>query len=576
MDLAKDYVRDLKRAGKSWVGVCPFHEEKTPSFHISPEKGVFHCFGCSAGGDAISFYMKAENLNFREAVETLCDRMGIPKPKGWGTNDGGAEMRLRVQLQKVLELASKLYAEALWLREDPLAETGRDYLLNQRRIDRKVIQSYKIGLAPKGPNWLLTRLVTKHGIEPKMLEKAGLVTVSSRDGRYLDFFRSRILFPVYDLNGKVTGFGGRILGADQQGPKYLNSVDSSFFKKGEMLYGLNEHKGNIRSAGKAYLVEGYFDVVGMAQAGVPLAVSPMGGSLTPGHARLIRRFTEKIVMLFDPDAAGINGAIRAARMLVALGTQVSVLKIPSGMDPDEYLLAYGKAAFEVLEEKEAKNFIDFELEHRIVSAPAASDLQGRMSIARAMIPSLSALTSEVERRESLVRTAQLLRLDPVGLERELYKTLESAKSDGARRGATAKPVVPKPEWELTLDEVILAIAMQDPQGVRAALAEAGIEREDFQNPKIAEYLFPEGKPGSGNYDLEWQELVGRVSVSQDLGATAEGNSRLAGYIDEMRRRKLSQEAKRLKEAIDSARQRKTECPPEVLQRYYELAKILKR
>lgn len=589
LDIAREYVRDLRRAGNSWAALCPFHEEKTPSFHLRPELGLYHCFGCQKGGDVINFYMEVEGLDFKQAVESLCERVGLPRP-AWGARGGHlpAEAKLREQVQKALHLAAVLYAEALLMREDPAAERARRYCLDQRRLGRKTLQGYQVGYAPMSANWLMTTLVSKHGIEPGILAKAGLAAVSSRDGRYIDFFRGRIVFPVTDLHGKVCGFGGRILpdeigGAPKkfegvEGPKYLNSPDTPFFKKGDTLYGLAQHKQAIRQAGKVYIVEGYFDAVGLAQAGVALAASPMGGALTLSHAKTLARFAKTAVLVFDPDAAGIASAIRAGRILFSQGLEVRVLHLPSGLDPDEFVLAHGQEGFAELEASGSKSLIEFELDSYLAGRPLPKvALAERLGLARKMLATLAAMGGELEARDAAVRVAQLLRIDGVGLERELARVRQGSGSGPSSKRAATAPVSVSGHQPATLEESLLALAAIDAAKVRQALEQQGIAKEDFIDPRIAAFIW-EGKPRPSpeQPDPAWTQIYSRAVLTHRQDLDSSNMQELLGdYCAEMRQRLLVRQRRSLKEAIRAEREAGRQCDPALLQQFQDLSKKLK-
>ena len=577
LDLAREYLRDLKHSGKSWSALCPFHEEKTPSFHISPERGLFYCFGCSTGGDAIRFYMNVERLSFKEAIDALCDRYGVAKPQGFGSAISAKQDKLRKDVLKALDLARSFFATAFWVREDPVAEQAREYVLRKRLLTPETLKRYGIGLAPRNANALLTYLVTKQGVEPRVLEKAGLLATSMRDGKYCDFFRGRVVFPVLDLNDHPIAFGGRVLEsqASTSGPKYLNSPDTDFFKKGEALYGLAQHKSCIRDKDKCYVVEGYFDVVTLAQLGVDSAVSPMGGALSVAHARILKRFASSVMLIFDPDAAGISSSIRVARTLVSQDIRVRTLSLPSGMDPDEFILKYGKETFEAFEAKESKDFIDFELGAKLGTKKSSSlDLTSRIQIAESMIPSLQVISSEIERRECLLRVAGALQLDPIGLEREFYKTQTAPKyaKPAASTPATKAPVA----WNLSPEEMLLALALEDLNLTRQELEQARITAEDFSNPKIWNFIFS-GFPGESlEDDSSWQDLVSRVTLTREsLQAKIDIKKELSYVVTFLKNDKLHKELKALKATIEAHRADGTSYDEKVLARYQELQSVLK-
>ncbi|MBI4064018.1 MAG: DNA primase [Elusimicrobia bacterium] len=587
LDLVREYARDLKKSGKSWVANCPFHEEKTPSMHIDPDKGLFHCFGCKKGGDAIHFYREMENVGFKEAVEDLCERYGLARPSWTGSSrQVSPEEKYRAAVKKALDLAAKLYGEAFLLREDREAEAARKYCLSVRHFKHDALAKYGVGYAPQGPNWLFTQLVTKHGLDPRILQKAGLVTVSPRDGRYRDLFRQRLMFPVADVRGDVCGFGGRILedsgswaakGSIAPGPKYLNSPDTDFFKKGEILYGLADHKALIREKGKAYVVEGYFDVLGLAQAGLPLAVSPMGGALTAAQAKVLRRFAGETVLLFDPDTAGFEGAIRAGRLCLVQGFVTRLLKLPSGLDPDEFVLKYGAQTFEELEKREAKSLIEFELEFRLAGrGVAALRLEERQQTARALLPSLAAMASEMDRSDAVIFAAQALRISPVGLERELEHFLGQ---DGGLRSQTKRgPSSAEPKdagFMLSLEEAILALAIQDREPISRVLSGRGVTASDFEDGRIGRYIFSSDTQERAE-DPSWTEVLARVVLSAENPLSNEEFDRMAeGYAAELRRKILTRERAGLDEAIKLRRKSGRACEAQLLARFLEVSKLLK-
>ncbi|MBI4369051.1 MAG: DNA primase [Elusimicrobia bacterium] len=602
VELARDYVRELRHSGKSWTGLCPFHDEKTPSFHMNEERGLYYCFGCKRGGDAIKLFMEIERVDFKEAVEFLSERVGLPRPV-WSLKKTAAsgEDKLRDEVRQALRLAAELYRQALWLREEPLAHEARQYAVKKRGLSKALLEKLGTGLAPKGPSWLYSTLVTKHGINPRAIEKAGLCVTSSRDGRYLDFFRSRLVFPVLDLQGRAIAFGGRSIpsqaplqpgaagawgvGAAAQGPKYLNSPDTPFFKKGETLYGLTQNKEAIKDKGRAYLVEGYFDVAGLAEAGLELAVSPMGGALTAEQARLLKRFAGEVTLIFDPDAAGISSAISAGRILISAGFQIRVMSLPEKLDPDEYVLKYGRSAFENLERQGTKSLVDFELEYLLAGRPlTALHLSQRQMVCRQMLTTLGLIQGEIERRDAVGRVAQLLRVDPMGLERELWRQ-GSASTSGFRgkayagsRSAPAVAAVTSAKEFISLEEALLALYCREPDTVRQALTQARVRFDDLSDRRIAAFMFRGEVPqdDEGRHESSWQDLVSRSCVSYDRGDRQEPFVKsVTDLVAGLRRRSLQKEFDALQQDIRSRRAQSQPAGPELLSRLQELTKALK-
>ena len=333
VEFIRQYVPGLKRAGKTYKACCPFHQEKTPSFTCSSEKGLFYCFGCQEGGDVIAFLMKMENLSFREAVERLADQAGLEYQPFEALS---GEEQHRATLRKVLDLARQHYHKNFFSRA---GEHARTYV-KSRNLTQQTCKHFELGLSTN--QGVLTHAVQEAGYSLQDLKDAGLC-VQTEYG-FKEYFRNRLMFPIWNQRGDTVGFGGRILGEGE--PKYLNSPETILFTKSHVLYGLNFAGSAIRKAGHAVLLEGYMDVIGCHQAGVEYCVAPLGTSLTQEHAKLLKRYTQNVIVLFDPDEAGLKAALRGAQILVEQGLFVQVASLPDGLDPDEYIAKYGKESFE--------------------------------------------------------------------------------------------------------------------------------------------------------------------------------------------------------------------------------------
>ena len=327
----------LKKAGHDrFVGLCPFHTEKTPSFGVSPSKGLYHCFGCGKGGDAIGFLRDVEHLEFAEAVERLAKEVGVAlRYEG----DTPAERRVaskRQALVRANEAAFELYHRTLLEAKE--GEEARRYL-ETRGIDREVAAEFEIGYAPAYPDFLLRRLVKS--LSAELLVEAGLA-LKDQEGNVRDRFRRRITFPVHDLSGKAVGIGARILpGGREDGPKYLNSPETPVYRKAEVLYNLQRAKASATRSGEVFLVEGYTDVIAMVRAGVPNTVATCGTALGEGHFRLASRFAQRMVLAFDSDDAGARAAERAFEFVERFPVQPVVLILPEGLDPADFVDQHG-------------------------------------------------------------------------------------------------------------------------------------------------------------------------------------------------------------------------------------------
>ena len=340
VQVVQEYV-PLKRAGNSYKGLCPFHSEKTPSFNVIPEKGFFHCFGCNVGGDVFKFLELHEKIGFQDAVRMLAQKFGlsIPEETDGGSDEAKRDSALREALLKAHEIAAAYFQEQL---ASPAGGRARQQL-KDRAVSEQTIAQLGLGYAPGSRDGLKARLL-KQGFSQGVLVQSGLVAQRDSD-EVVDRFRNRLMVPICRDTGSIIAFGGRQMDADQGGPKYLNSPETPIYSKGRTLYGLNLTKAQIRKADFAVLVEGYFDFAQVFQSSAAPAVASCGTALTPQQAQLLRRFTSKVVLSFDPDAAGQGAAVRSSDLLVAEGFDVNVVVLDKGEDPDTFIRKFGGDAY---------------------------------------------------------------------------------------------------------------------------------------------------------------------------------------------------------------------------------------
>ncbi|HVH52509.1 MAG TPA: DNA primase, partial [Actinomycetota bacterium] len=391
----------LKKAGHdSFVGLCPFHTEKTASFSVSPSKQVYYCFGCGAGGDAIRFLREVEHLEFTEAVERLAKESGVSlRYEGDTPADRRAATR-RLALHRANEEASALYH--LILVDAPEGEDARRYL-ETRGIDRETAEVFGIGYAPGASDFLLRRLA--RGFSPEILVEAGLA-LRDASGNVRDRFRGRVTFPVRDLSGRAVGIGARILpGERDEGPKYMNSPETPVYRKGEVLYNLDRAKASVSKSGEILIVEGYTDVIALAHAGVETAVATCGTALGEGHFRLASRFAQRMVLAFDSDEAGARAAERAFGFLERFPVQPVVLILPEGLDPADFVRQRGADAFRDLAAV-AHPIVEYML-LRSVGRHDLSSIEGQSSAVATALPILEGLSDPVRQREYAHRLAEL-------------------------------------------------------------------------------------------------------------------------------------------------------------------------
>jgi DNA primase len=446
----------LRKMGTSWKGLCPFHQEKTPSFNVRSEPAVFHCFGCGEGGDVFKFMMLHERVAFPEAVETLARRFGVPVPET--RVEAGPERKEREELLAVLAAAAEHYARHFWA---PTGTRAREYLLG-RGFQRETLERIRAGAAVESWHDLLEALRRTFPV-PALLT-AGLVL--QKDGRAYDRFRNRAVFPILNEAGKVVGFGARSL--DGSEPKYLNSPESPAYQKSRVLYGLNWAKDPIRREGRAVLMEGYLDVARALEAGVGEAVATCGTALTSGHARLLRRYTERVVVNFDQDAAGQRAARKSLDLLLDEGLKVHVVELPAGHDPDSFLKAEGGDAYRRRLEQAPPY-----MEWLIRQAAAENDTrtpEGKAAFLNALLPSLTRITSAVERAAWLPAIVEQGRLDDRAAREEVRRALAAGKAQ-VQLPPPREAAGPVRAVLLPAERLLLGLVLQGTEGAVRALAE---------------------------------------------------------------------------------------------------------
>ncbi len=355
VEVVGDYVR-LKRSGSGFVGLCPFHDEKTPSFHVTPGLGIYKCFGCNASGDIFSFVMEMEGVGFGEALRSLAERYGVSLPEEQSPEDD-QKHKEREGIFHALRFAGLYFFRML--NESDEAEKARRYL-DQRGYDEVVKKKFGLGYAPGSGEGLL-KAARKEGIDEEYLYKADLIKPSQRNEGFYDTFRDRLMFPIFNPSGKVIAFAGRVLG-EKKTAKYINSSQTAVYNKSEVVYGINFSKNEIRKQEEVILVEGYTDVITMIQEGIHNVVASSGTALTPQQIRILKRYGNRIVMIYDSDSAGQAAMKRGMNIALAEGMDVDLLELPENEDPDSFVKKFGKDSFLVLKKKEAVDFVSFSIE----------------------------------------------------------------------------------------------------------------------------------------------------------------------------------------------------------------------
>jgi DNA primase len=450
----------LKKAGRQFSGLCPFHTEKTPSFSVEPAKQVFYCFGCGKGGNAFRFLQEIEGLTFPEAVERLAAQAGITL-RYEGVSPGERRQSSRRQaLHRATARAAELYHRMLL--EGREAEAARRYL-DARGIDHGSATAFGIGFAPGYPDFLLRRMAREFSTE--ILIDAGLAAKDARGG-VRDAFRSRIIFPIHDLSGNAVAFGARLLEGD--GPKYLNTRETDVYRKGHVLYNLNRAKGEVTRAGRAFVVEGYTDVIALQQAGIPTAVATCGTALGEGHFRLLSRFARGAVLCFDADEAGARAAERAHGLFEESGLEVAVLILPEGKDPADFVTDQGVEAFERLADR-ATPLVEFMLGRGIRDIPLDTP-EGKARAVREGLPVVAGLKDPVLRSQYAARLADLVGVSDTEVSLELERA--GRPTEGPPPGPESGAQTRSPDRELEMEALkILAQAPEIAAGVVEQISE---------------------------------------------------------------------------------------------------------
>ena len=429
-EVVGDFV-DLKKRGTSLIGNCPFHNEKTPSFHVSIAKGIYKCFGCGAAGDSLQFIIQHEKYAYPEAIRYLANKYNIPVEEVESSPEQKLVQDKRESLYVLNNWASKFFKQHLLETEIGKA-IGLSYF-HERGYRDDIIKKFDLGYSPEAWTELVDK-ASKEGYAKEYLVELGLA-VERDDKSLYDRFRGRVIFPIHSLSGRVVGFGGRTLKTDKSIPKYVNSPESEIYHKSNVLYGLHLAKKAIIDKDVCYLVEGYADVLSCHQAGVENVVSSSGTSLTSGQIRLIARYTKQVVILYDGDEAGIKASLRGTDMLLEEGLNVKVMLFPDGNDPDSYIQTYGASAFHEYLTKNQEDFVFYKT--KILLRDANNDPIKRASVIREVVNSIALIPDEIKVSVYLQQCSSLLDIE----ERVLLSELNKIRIDKAKsRKESAAPV----------------------------------------------------------------------------------------------------------------------------------------
>jgi DNA primase len=535
--LIQQYVA-LKKSGRQFSGLCPFHTEKTPSFSVDPAKQVYYCFGCGKGGNAFHFLQEVETLTFPEAVERLAGQAGVTL-RYEGVSPGERRQASRRQaLHRANARAGELYRRMLVDGRE--AEAARRYLAG-RGITQDSVAAFDVGFAPGYPDFLLRRM--SRDFSPEILIEAGLAMKDARGG-VRDRFRNRITFPIHDLSGNAVGFGARLLEGD--GPKYLNSPETPVYRKGELLYNLHRAKGEVTRAGRAFVVEGYTDVIALHQAGIPTGVATCGTALGEGHFRLLSRFSRTAVLCFDADEAGARAAERAHGLFEEFGLEVAVLILPAGKDPADFVVDDGGEAFERLADR-AIPVVEYMLERAIRQADLTSP-EGKARAVRLGLPVVVGLKDPVLRGQYAGRLADLAGVSPNEVSMEVERAGRGFH-DGPSGAPAGKPRSPDRELEM---EALKILAQASGTATRHV---AAVEDRHFTGGRRKAWALLRDAPGqpaevAGRApDEETARLIAQVAVEPLRGeATTDYADKIFAKLQE---RALREEVRTMRKRLEA-------------------------
>lgn len=440
VEVISRYVQ-LKKAGRNYKAPCPFHHEKTPSFIVSQDKQIYHCFGCGAGGNVFSFLMKHENMQFPEVIEMLAEKAGIVLPRD--CMRGGQASELDNRLFAINEQACQFFQTNL-ANDTP----AREYLAS-RGVAEATVKKFRLGCAQDAWDSLIRYFKTK-GTGADILEKAGLAVSNEKGGHY-DRFRNRIIFPIMDLRERTLGFGARV--TDSSLPKYINSPETPIYSKGRNLYGLNFSKEAIKKKNHALIVEGYLDFLVPYQAGIQNILATLGTALTVDQVKLLKRFAKTVVIVYDPDEAGQSASLRGLDLFISEDVNVYIAELPSGFDPDSYIRKFGADEFLKLV-KSSKNLFDYKFD-ALSKRFNIDSTHGKAGLVGEMLPTIAKISNAVFKSEMVKKLAQKLSVDEDAVKTEL----EKVKGSSPERRFTAAPAEVKKDLRKA-ETVVVALLLE--------------------------------------------------------------------------------------------------------------------
>ncbi|MDD5497685.1 MAG: DNA primase [Atribacterota bacterium] len=566
VELISEYV-SLKPSGKGYKGLCPFHQEKTPSFMVDSGRQIFHCFGCGEGGNIFTFIMKMEKVKFPEAVKILADKAGIALPTFENQNIKIAPDRELIF--RLNEIAADYYHRNLFSAQ---GKSARQYLW-KRNFSEEIIKKFQLGYALPGYEHLMSILLAKK-IPLSDLFKAGLVAKSSKSGKTIDYFRNRIIFPIFNLQGNIIAFGGRVL--DDKLPKYINSPETAVYSKAKHLYGLFQAKKSIRQKNQVIIVEGYTDVLMAHQYGFENVVASLGTALTSQQIDLVKRYADEVLVAFDSDTAGKIATLRSLNMIKKAVRKVRIISLPLNSDPADVLLKEGKNYFSNLLDK-ALPLIDYKLKV-LTEQYNASTSAGKISIIRELFPDLSSVTSEVELQTEVKKIAEKLDL----AEESILNDLNRYKKGNRVLLTSILTDTSSESTHINAEKILIGSMLQKRDNIEKIFSELQVEDFSIQEHReivsIIMDLFKGGEKVSLQKvmdELEDPKMISLLSkiIMQDLVSL--DTMVINRSIKAIKKYKLQQELAKIKNKIREEERVKKEVSSELLQNYQDVLHKIK-
>ena len=509
VDVISQYVI-LKRSGRNFFGLCPFHKEKSPSFSVSPDKQIFHCFGCGAGGNVIHFVSKIENADFKEAISILANRAGIELPT-LNNYEGNKTAMLKTKVYEINQIAAEFYHHNLYR---PTSKTAQEYI-KKRKLDNKTLKSFLIGYS--GNYDELYKILKQKGYKEEEILASSLVNKTD-DGKYIDRFRKRVMFPIQDIRNKVIAFGGRVL--DDSKPKYINSPENIVYSKGRHLFGLNvAKKSDLKNI---IIVEGYMDAISLYQRGITNVVASLGTALTEAQGRLLRRYSERVTIGYDSDGAGQAATLRGLEILQNIGCDVRILQISGAKDPDEYVIKYGPERFLKCVEQ-AISLVEFKVK-MLKQNLNLENINDKIKFLNEVAKILANVTNSIERELYIEKIAAEYKVSKESIYGEVNKLIY-AKNTGEK--ILEKPIIKKEvkkekpkidEAIVKRENLIIYLLINYPQESYSKIKNIVLE-QDIKleaNQKILKKMYEEIEKGNINIDIlncfEEEDIINHISA----------------------------------------------------------------